>query len=559
MHHHSACVLLLLLVGGGCDPGHVPPQPTRPDALATTLSDLAALGQKRVGTDPGRQAGDYVTLRMKQIGLHDVHGESFQFPRHDLLASALAVTVDGALLSPGFDVFEGSGSGHVAGPVVWVGSAADADLSGVDLTGRIALVDRNNSYHRSTQYRNVIAKGALAMLYTSAAPDNLRQIGSVRRDWVAVGPIPALTLGADDGRMMEFALAGGTCANGMQCLRDSDCKTAAPCTKSVPRVVTAKVDVDVQTTPASGNNVVGRIPGKRPEQIVLGAHYDTWFTGSSDNGGGVATLLALADRRVRQDKPQYTLVFVAYDGEEVSLFGGYDYLRKHHVVAGDPILAVLNFEIPSAKGSLALGLARSNLPAFDDALKGADLNLTYSLYTSLDVVPMLFGGIIPTDIQGIYRSGVPTVSTAVDSPYYHTSADTPDKVDIAMLAPTVDAFDAALATLLGDDAMVFENMPDPKLWLASATVQPRNAGDPIAVDVTVTDALGTPQAMAPVGAALLYDDFFRATSLATTTDAGGKATFQFAADVAALGSGNRYLHITSGPKYPLVERVVAVQ
>ena len=32
---------------------------------------------------------------------------------------------------------------------------------------------------------------------------------------------------------------------------------------------------------------------------------------------------------MQHGKPHYTLVFVAYDGEEIGLYGGYDYYRKH--------------------------------------------------------------------------------------------------------------------------------------------------------------------------------------------------------------------------------------
>ena len=119
------------------------------------------------------------------------------------------------------------------------------------------------------------------------------------------------------------------------------------------------------------------------------------------------------------------------------------------------ILAVINFEVPSAKDTSLLGLAHSNLALLDMALRGSGLGQIYPLYAGLDLVPLLFGGIIPTDIQGIYRSGVPTASTAVDSPYYHTTADTPDKVDVPLLADTVDAFDRAIDTLLAGDPPSF--------------------------------------------------------------------------------------------------------
>ncbi|MCU1276760.1 MAG: putative cell wall-binding domain, partial [bacterium] len=310
-----------------------PPKPTDPNAIIATLNDLAALGNKRVGTEPGRQAGEYVFSRMQKAGLRDVHLEPFQFPRHVVDSRSLAATVDGAAMSPAIDILEGSGSGHADADIVYVGTAHPAEVAAVDLHGKIAMLDRDRSYHRSAQYNNVSAAGAVAMLYNSLADGNLIQVGSVRTDgWSPLGPIPAITIGNTDGMVLEAALQAG-------------------------KTVHAVVDVQVHAEPSVGNNVIGRIDGSDPtHMIVLGAHYDTWFTGSCDNGGGVAALLAMAERRAKEGKPRYTLVFVGYDGEEVALYGGYDYLRKHRIVGKDPILAVLNFEMPAARMSTLLGL-----------------------------------------------------------------------------------------------------------------------------------------------------------------------------------------------------------
>ena len=77
------------------------------------------------------------------------------------------------------------------------------------------------------------------------------------------------------------------------------------------------------------------------------------------------------------------------------------------------ISSVVNFEVPSAKplpNKTGLnGLAHSNQAALDEALMKADLPSLYQLYTPMEVVPRIFGGIIPTDIQGIYRNGVLSV------------------------------------------------------------------------------------------------------------------------------------------------------
>jgi hypothetical protein len=290
--------------------------------------------------------------------------------------------------------------------------------------------------------------------------------------------------------------------------------------------------------------------------IVLGAHYDTWFAGSCDNGGGVAALLAMAERRMKEGKPKYTLVFVGYDGEEVALYGGYDYLRKHRIVAHDPILAVINFEMPSALNSTLLGLARSNHDVLDEALKSAGLGIDYPLYAGMELVPQIFGGLIPTDIQGIYRNGVPTASTAVDSPWYHTVEDTPDKVDTAAEALDVDDFDKALAQLLQAEPERYAGLDD-KLWQATMTAQPRAAGDPLDVDVVVSDATGAPQANASVDAVLLVDDFFAAATLHVTTDAAGHAALHFDAAAATMGTGHRFVHVAAGPTVPQVSELLA--
>jgi aminopeptidase YwaD len=529
---HRVAILLSLVAACSGSSAPQPPGPTDPATLDKTLMDLAAFGEKHVGTPGGAMAGSYVQSRMQQIGLTDVHLEQFSFPRHDVSSSSLALDIDGTPQTIGFDVFDGSGSGHADATLIYVGSAHPDDLLGKDLTGKIAVVERDMSYHRSTQFVNVTAAGASAMLYLSVAQNNLRQVGSVRRAWEAMGSIPAITIGADDGATIKAALTAGS-------------------------TVHAVIDVQASITPASGNNVVATIPGKETGQIVIGAHFDTWFVGSSDNSSGVTALLALAERRMHEPKPRYTLVFVAYDGEEVGLYGGYDYLRHHLVEQDEPILAVLNFEMPAAKDTSFLGLARTNVPLLDDALRAGSLNFLYGLYVTLDVVPALFGGIIPTDIQGIYRAGVPTISTAVDSPYYHTTADTPDKVDTTFLAMAVDGFDEALGILLAADAPQFVNH-DSALWHAALTAAPHTPGQPLHVDATITDASGAPQANTAVVATMLHDDFFLSKEQTLMTDASGHVSIDVAAADVDQGMGRRFLHVESGQTYPLVEAVVSV-
>jgi aminopeptidase YwaD len=520
-------LVLVAIAGCGSDDKVLPP--TDPQDLMTTLEALAAFGEKQPGSEAGQKAAEYIEQRFRDLKLSDIHTETFSVPRWRLTNKTFTLRIDGAESTPGFDVFEASNSGVADGAIVDVGSAMDADLEGVDLTGKIALVKRETSFHRSAQLRNVAAKGAAAMLYLSVAPENLRQVGSVRFGWNATEPIPAITIGADDGAVIKAALAAN-------------------------QTVEAHIDVQAVSEPADGINVIAKIPGERPEIIVLGAHYDTWFTGSSDNGSGVAELLAVADRRMQHGKPRYTLVFVAYDGEETGLYGGYDFYRKHKIVAEEPIIAILNFESPSALNPDIAGVAHSNQPKLDEALQAAHLRQIYGIYAGLEIVAQLFGGIIPTDIQGAYRGGTPTVSTAVTNPYYHTVMDTPDKVDLQLLVDSTDAFDAAVDNI-GKLEPADLDVPDPQLWTAEVTT---TMGAMLTVDVVARDGMGATRSGAIVEVAAMYDDFMLAAETSGMTDGNGMVTLHLPASVATQGTGNRFVHVTAGPVYPLVEKIVAL-
>jgi hypothetical protein len=509
--------------------------PNGPAALATSVEDLAAFGEKRVGTPAGARAGAYLFDRFCGAGLTDVHFEEFLFPRHDLAGASLELALAGRVApwTPGFDVFEGAGPGSVVAEVVHVGTATEQEVERHDLRGKVALVERNRFYHRSTQYLNVVRAGAAAMMDLSAAPDNLRQVGSIRRGFESIGPIPALTLGAGDGETLLRHLKGGGGA-------------------------VATVEVRATSTAATGANVVGRIPGREPGQIVIGAHYDTWFTGSTDNGAGVAALLALAELRAAREPPRHDLVFVAWDGEEIALYGGYDFLRRHRVLADEPILAVLNFETPAPRGGMFYGLAHSGCSCLDHALRAGELDRVYAGYLPMSVVPKIFGGIIPTDIQGLHRTGVPSCSTAADSPYYHTAADTPDQVDYDLLVRAVAGFDRALDALMAQDPRARCERRDPDLWHADVVLAPRAAGEPLRLQVHVHDAHGAPQPGVPVDLNLLCDDFFLAAEVRGATDRRGVWAVELEAHEVALGSGRRFLHVGAGPSYPLCEAIVPV-
>jgi Zn-dependent M28 family amino/carboxypeptidase len=77
----------------------------------------------------------------------------------------------------------------------------------------------------------------------------------------------------------------------------------------------------------TGTNLVAYLPGKSEEVIVISAHYDhigvikgEVYNGADDNASGVAALLHIAEYYAKK-KPENTLVFAAFDAEEMGLRG----------------------------------------------------------------------------------------------------------------------------------------------------------------------------------------------------------------------------------------------
>ncbi|HYK76837.1 MAG TPA: M28 family peptidase [Daejeonella sp.] len=84
-----------------------------------------------------------------------------------------------------------------------------------------------------------------------------------------------------------------------------------------------------------GYNLVGYVKGKTDKVIVISAHYDhigissnyLINNGADDNASGVSALLALAGYYAK-NKPTHTLIFAAFDAEEMGLQGAKAFVAR---------------------------------------------------------------------------------------------------------------------------------------------------------------------------------------------------------------------------------------
>jgi hypothetical protein len=93
-----------------------------------------------------------------------------------------------------------------------------------------------------------------------------------------------------------------------------------------------------------GTNVVAKLTGTvHPEkQFILGAHYDSAVNpGADDDASGVAGLLEAA-RVLSSHKFEYTILFIAFDFEEIACSGSASYIDRH---LNDQILGMVEMDM----------------------------------------------------------------------------------------------------------------------------------------------------------------------------------------------------------------------
>lgn len=99
-----------------------------------------------------------------------------------------------------------------------------------------------------------------------------------------------------------------------------------------------------------GMNLAGVIKGKREEYIVISAHYDHLgirneqiYNGADDNASGTCALFALTEY-FKKNKPEHTILIVAFDAEEMGLQGARAFV-KNPPVPVDKIKLNINMDM----------------------------------------------------------------------------------------------------------------------------------------------------------------------------------------------------------------------
>jgi glutaminyl-peptide cyclotransferase len=203
--------------------------------------------------------------------------------------------------------------------------------------------------------------------------------------------------------------------------------------------------------PSAMANVIARIPGSRPERLILAGHYDTKlfrdfrFVGANDGGSSTAMLLELA-RVLKARRNPLTIELLFFDGEEsVIEWTGNDhtYGSRHYVAAAQrdgslrSVRAMVLFDMVGDR-HLTIKRETDSTRWLTDLIWASARRLGQRAFLTEDFA-------VEDDHRPFLDAGVPAVDIIdLDYDAWHTKDDTLDQVSARSLQTVGDVFLGAL-------------------------------------------------------------------------------------------------------------------
>jgi len=476
---------LLALLFAVCLPGGE----TNPQGYLEHVKTLAApeMRGRGAGTPELEKAAEYIAKKLREYGVEPA-GEDGYFQSFTVTTGAVLGDENrlAATNRRGTQELKGdtdyrpvnfSASGAVEGDVVFAGYGITAeeyeydDFAEIDADGKIVLLMRyeparfsEQSGGRNTHHSHLISKainarnhGAKAVLLvnpSSTKGDELIKFGSVAGPDNAGIPMVQVKRPVAERWLRRSGKS-------LRLLERDIAAKDAPASFEFGSAFRIELAVDVERRQAQQRNVVGYIPGKTDEYVVVGAHYDHLglgdqsslapdligqvHHGADDNASGVAGLLEIARIAAAADeKLERGLLMIAFAGEEIGLLGS-AYWAENPTRPVENAAAMLNMDMIGrvSKDKVYIGGVGTAEPlrqVVQRAIEGSGFEPDYSQsgYSASDhtsftakQVPVLFF------FSGLHGD-------------YHKPSDTWDKIDAEEASALVDVV-AKIALDLRDD------------------------------------------------------------------------------------------------------------
>ena len=337
------------------------------------LEIVCKVPHRRIGTAYAHQIEDFLVSRCKELGLESVQKDPVEVINWSAKNWKLVLKSNGDeievpsfyMLNSGFTEENG-----VTAPLVYVGTGEEKDFKDVDVKGKIVLADiecptlplgkllkltklfylsdPSNSIDNTTEliltfvlanlppqalggkrredsvYWRAYDRGALGLiLILRDYPSNINSHWGPY-DGV-MKPIPALYVGKYDGIKVREIVRDGS----------AQCRLVLEGTQE----------------PSVAHNIWGILPGKSEETIMISTHHDSAFKGASEDGTGIAMVLAQlkAWSNIPKEERPRTLLFCLTAGHLYGGVGAESFADKYKGTLLKNVLVDLNLEHMCAK------------------------------------------------------------------------------------------------------------------------------------------------------------------------------------------------------------------
>lgn len=458
-----------------------------------------ALEGRKTGAPGAKKAAEYLASRLKEMGVKPLPpAESSSKPSNPYFQrfefnEAVNVTKEKNNLNvtgangqvhqfADFIPLAFSANGQFTGEVVFVGYGLSVpgklgegydSYAGLDVTNKIVLAlrhvpeeissERRQELNRyaGLRYKAMVARerGAKALLIVSGpnSPSHGKLLPLVPDGSAAGSEILAASVGSN---VADAILASsGKSLKELQTALDQE----NPHAEKTPAItnVSVSLQLELDRVKSDDHNVIGMIPGRTEEYVMIGAHYDHLgfgeesssrehnnekgqiHNGADDNASGVAAVLELAqhfanppsiDPLHRAVQPlvgsrgttqKRGLIFAFWSGEEMGLLGS-SHFAEHPPVPLTNIVAYLNFDM--------IGRVRTNkltLQGIGSSPVWRRLIERRNIVSSFDL-NLMDDPYLPSDTTAFYPKGIPVLAFFSGShDDYHRPTDDIDTLDYA--------------------------------------------------------------------------------------------------------------------------------
>ena len=232
--------------------------------------------------------------------------------------------LDPASLTPG------QAESTVTGHLIQAAQGTREDIDGLDLDGKIVLIERGG-FSLAGKVDLAAEAGAAAAVVFSNVPGDEYFWERIIRDV----PIPAVGITRNQGLALIEALNAGE-----------------------------QMTVEVSRSYfhlESSRNVIAELNNDIDDDqvLIIGAHFDTTpdSSGANDNGSGVAVVSILA-QELADDEMPFDLRFILFGAEETGLNGSYHYVQELGTHEMSRIMAMINIDSVGAGDISVLGSDR---------------------------------------------------------------------------------------------------------------------------------------------------------------------------------------------------------